>query len=102
MQRNSQHITQKMYSLGLNKIEFKLDLYLYVYPPDARQRDKDNIQKCIFDTIQSSGLIHNDSQFKNVFVHDGEIKRGSACVIVALLPHTPSPLPDELCNYYFN
>lgn len=33
-----------------------------MYPPDRRKRDIDNVQKCVLDSIEHSGLIIDDCQ----------------------------------------
>jgi len=98
---NKFKIMQKMQKVGAGQIEKPVDLYLWVYNPDNRIRDKDNILKCVFDTIKLAGIIKDDSQIKNLTVNDCGLKKGGACVLFFLLPHAPQALPDEYFNYYF-
>jgi Holliday junction resolvase RusA-like endonuclease len=98
---NKYKIMQKMQDVTATQILAPVDLHLFIYRPDARVRDKDNILKCIFDTIKIAGIIKDDSQIKNFAVNDCGIRRGDACIIFFLLPHTPQALIEEYYNHYF-
>jgi Holliday junction resolvase RusA-like endonuclease len=90
-----------MYKYLLREIDYGVDIYIYVKRPDNRKRDKDNIQKCLFDTIQKAGVIKDDSLFLNEFVIDlGVDENKAGWVIVVIVAHAPQRLIDELINYY--
>jgi len=38
----------------------KLKVKIWVYPPDKRRRDLDNICKCVLDSVQKAGIIDDD------------------------------------------
>lgn len=43
-----------------------LEADVWVCPPDRRQRDVDNVLKCLFDALQRCEVYKNDSQVKRV------------------------------------
>lgn len=43
-----------------------LEADVWVCPPDRRQRDVDNVLKCLFDALQRCGVYKNDAQVKRV------------------------------------
>lgn len=45
---------------------------LVVKPPDKRRRDLDNVLKAIFDAIEHSNIIADDSQIKKLVIEFGE------------------------------
>lgn len=58
----------------------RLKLTLWVYPPDKRRRDLDNVLKAILDSLAHAGLYKDDSQVdwldvrRMAVVKDGLIK----------------------------
>ena len=102
IETNSYIIKQRMQSTSTIETSAAVDLYIYVYPPDNRIRDKDNILKCIFDTIKTSTLIKDDSQIKNLSVFDCGVKKNGACIIFFIMPHAPQSMLEEYYNYYFD
>ena len=65
---------------------------LILDPPDRRQRDVDNVQKCTLDALEHSGIIENDSLFKGLLTVMAEpLKPGGLEVIIYELP-----------EYYYN
>ena len=101
IERNTYTIKQRMNDLDIQTIVNPLTIYLYIYLPDERIRDKDNILKCIFDTIKLSGLVKDDSQLKDVFVHDQGLLKNKECVIFNIVTHSKVDLPESIYNYYF-
>lgn len=63
-----------------------LGVEIFVYPPDKRIRDIDNIQKCLFDSLQHAGLYHNDYQIssQNIIRAKKTVKGG--VVILRIFP----------------
>lgn len=55
-------VSYKIIKISNIKIQSKVELIVDIYPPDRRRRDIDNILKCLFDAIQDSGIIKDDSQ----------------------------------------
>jgi crossover junction endodeoxyribonuclease RusA len=65
----------------------RLRAFLEVRCPDKRERDLDNVQKAIFDAMQKAGYFLNDSQFDELLVIRGEIKKpGEIYVEIAEIP----------------
>lgn len=66
-------------------MEGDLQVWLEAYPPDKRRRDIDNLLKAVFDSLQKSGIILDDSQIKSVHARMLE-KRTPAAVDVRIEP----------------
>ena len=49
-------------ALGAKPLSGPLAVRIEVYPPDARRRDIDNVQKALLDALQHGGAYHDDSQ----------------------------------------
>lgn len=49
---------------GIEKIHGDVELTVDAYPPDARRRDADNLEKCLWDSLTAGGLVDDDSCFK--------------------------------------
>jgi len=65
----------------------RLAVYLVVHVPDKRVRDLDNLEKCLFDSMQHSGIIENDGNIdeKHV-VRAKDVKPGGQInVLIRLL-----------------
>lgn len=54
--------------------ELLLDVLLC--PPDARRRDADNFNKCLWDAMQGAGLFLDDCQVQSFRVTKGPVVRG--------------------------
>lgn len=50
-----------------------IELQVYVYPPDKRKRDLDNIMKVLGDSLVKGGLLVDDSQISRLIVERCEI-----------------------------
>ena len=50
--------------------------------PDKRTRDIDNVCKAIFDAIESSGLVENDSQIESLYIEKGDILKGGRVILI--------------------
>lgn len=44
----------------------KLKATAYVYPPDKRDRDLDNLGKALWDSLEKAGVYENDKQIKEL------------------------------------
>lgn len=74
---------QKYHNVGQQELlGRRLKAYIFVYPPDRRERDMDNLPKCIFDAFQHGGLVKNDSQIKKFTVEEKSIVKGGAVKVV--------------------
>ena len=63
--------------------EAKLELTLWVYPPDKRKRDISNIIKIVEDSLQDAGVYDNDFQIDVLMIQRGKIiKDGGVTVMI--------------------
>ena len=54
-----------------------------IYPPDRRRRDLDNCAKCLCDSLQKCGIIHDDSDIMDLrLTWAPAIKHGKVVVIL--------------------
>jgi len=67
-----------------------LEAIVYIYPPDLRKRDDDNVQKAIWDVMQKSRIYRDDSQIKRKHTYWANVVEGG--VIRVML----KPIIDEL------
>ena len=56
---------------------------LYVYPPDRRRRDIENVSKIVWDALKGVGLYQDDSQIDELHIYRGAV-REVACVEVRI------------------
>jgi crossover junction endodeoxyribonuclease RusA len=54
-------------------IEGDISMELYVYPPDARKRDIDNLAKVTCDSLVRGGLIQDDNQISRLLIERRDI-----------------------------
>lgn len=58
----------------------RLLVEIEAFPPDARRRDLDNLQKALLDALQHGGAYQDDSQIDRLtiqrreIVHDGKVR----------------------------
>jgi len=43
------------------KLKGEVSVFVRLVAPDRRERDADNLGKCVLDTLKTNGLIENDS-----------------------------------------
>ncbi len=55
-----------------------LAVYVYVYPPDSRVRDIDNVLKATLDAMTAAGIYIDDSQVDELHVVRAECVNGGA------------------------
>ena len=46
----------------------RLSVEFYIYPPDKRKRDIDNVLKCGIDSLQHGLLFKNDNQIDKLYI----------------------------------
>lgn len=61
--------------------EDRVSVSVYLYPPDLRRRDIDNILKGIFDSLTKAGIWNDDSQVDKLHVYRMEKIKGGKCLI---------------------
>lgn len=53
----------------------KLHVNLFIYPPDKRRRDIDNVCKVILDTLQRAGIYDDDFKIWKLTVERKEVRQ---------------------------
>lgn len=65
-------------------ITVDVEVTVLLYPPDKRNRDLDNYQKALFDSLTHAGVWVDDRQIKRFTVEWGEqVKQGKAEVTIS-------------------
>lgn len=82
---------------GAGPLDGTLAVGLDVYPPDARRRDVDNVQKALLDALQHGGVYRDDSCVKKLLTIMRETTVPGGKVIVVVLPLEPSTIKD-ICS----
>lgn len=59
----------------------RLAVELFVYPPDRRRRDLDNVSKCLFDSLTKAGVWKDDEQIDLLMIRRGAPVFGGAVVV---------------------
>lgn len=68
---------------GYGRVPGKISFWIYVYPPDRRKRDLDNLPKCILDSLVFTGTIDDDSNIDELHLIRKEIiKEGKVVVTI--------------------
>jgi crossover junction endodeoxyribonuclease RusA len=62
--------------------EARLELTIWVYPPDKRKRDISNIIKIVEDSLQDAGVYENDFQIDVLMVQRGKIIKGGGITVM--------------------
>ena len=52
-----------------------LRLELYVYPPDLKKRDLDNLCKAVLDALQRAGIYGDDFYIQQLYLQRMEVKK---------------------------
>ena len=73
--------------IAKNRMKTPLDsmisMELYLYPPDKRKRDIDNVVKPMLDSLVKGGLIQDDSQINRLLIVRCDIvKQGQILVVL--------------------
>jgi crossover junction endodeoxyribonuclease RusA len=53
----------------------QLRLELYVYPPDLKKRDLDNLCKAVLDALQRAGIYGDDFYIQQLYLQRMEVKK---------------------------
>ena len=59
----------------------RLAITMWVYPPDRRRRDLDNMPKAVLDAIEAAGVVVDDSQFDELHVVRCGVVEGGRVVV---------------------
>lgn len=57
----------------------RLHMEVYLYPPDKRKRDVDNVLKPLLDALEHAGVYENDSQIDKLCITRMEVKPQGLC-----------------------
>lgn len=63
-------------------LEKRLFMEIYLYPPDKRRRDIDNLCRAVFNGFQYAEIVQDDFQFETLHVERREVKEGGACEVI--------------------
>jgi crossover junction endodeoxyribonuclease RusA len=76
------------YNARKGTLNARLKMEVYLYPPDNRKRDVDNVLKPLLDALEHAGVYENDSQIDKLCITRMEVLKGGLCdvVISALNP----------------
>lgn len=59
----------------------RLRMVVVANPPDRRERDLDNLQKGLWDSLQHAGVYERDSQIDEFTILRGPVMRGGQVVV---------------------
>lgn len=60
----------------------RLEVTIWVYPPNKRMFDLDNRLKAILDALEDAGVYENDSQIDVLMIQRGKIVKGGSCTVL--------------------
>ena len=67
--------------VGQLNIEYRVSLEIYMFPPDRRKRDLDNICKALLDALTHADVWEDDSLIDQLFIYRGERVESGSIVI---------------------
>ena len=59
----------------------RLNMEVYLFPPDKRKRDIDNVLKPLLDAMEHAGCYENDSQIDKLCVTRREVTPQGSCYV---------------------
>jgi crossover junction endodeoxyribonuclease RusA len=59
----------------------RLHMEVYLYPPDKRKRDVDNVLKPLLDALEHANVYENDSQIDKLCVTRMEVAKDGYCEV---------------------
>lgn len=59
----------------------QLTVHVKVFPPDARRRDLDNLQKALLDALEHGGAFADDFQIAKLELERAEIVPGGKVIV---------------------
>lgn len=71
-----------VYAAQQGRLDARLHMEVYLYPPDNRKRDVDNVLKPLLDALEHAGTYENDSQIDKLCVTRMEVTKGGSCDVV--------------------
>ncbi len=74
-------------------LEGPVRIDIVMFPPDRRKRDKDNLLKCLFDSLEKARVVNNDSQFDaGSWAFLDPVKGGRIDVTIEAMPERQAAL----------
>jgi crossover junction endodeoxyribonuclease RusA len=74
----------------------RLEVKVYLYPPDKRKRDIDNVLKSLLDALEHARVYENDSQIDKLCVTRMEVMKEGYCeVTITEINQDVGFLPDH-------
>jgi crossover junction endodeoxyribonuclease RusA len=83
------------YNARKGALNERLHMEVYLYPPDNRKRDVDNILKPLLDALEHANVYENDSQIDKLCVTRMPVTKGGMCdVVISEINACPQPEVD--------
>lgn len=70
-----------VYNARQGALNGRLHMEVYLYPPDNRKRDVDNILKPLLDALEHASVYENDSQIDKLCVTRMEVAKDGYCEV---------------------
>lgn len=67
---------------GFDPMQGRVKVKIAAHPPDKRERDVDNLCKCILDSLEKAEVFETDNQIDDLHIIRGERVEGGACVVM--------------------
>ena len=71
-----------VYAAQQGRLDARLHMEVYLYPPDNRKRDVDNVLKPLLDALEHANVYENDSQIDKLCVTRMPVTKGGVCNVV--------------------
>jgi crossover junction endodeoxyribonuclease RusA len=71
-----------VYAAQQGRLDARLHMEVYLYPPDNRKRDVDNVLKPLLDALEHAGSYENDSQIDKLCITRMDVTKGGSCDVV--------------------
>jgi crossover junction endodeoxyribonuclease RusA len=69
------------YNARKGALNSRLHIEVYLYPPDKRKRDVDNVLKPLLDALEHAGVYENDSQIDKLCITRREVVPNGSCYV---------------------
>lgn len=83
--KKGKEFREQVYICSLNArkgaLKGRLHVQVYLYPPDKRKRDIDNVLKSLLDALEHAYIYENDSQIDKLCVERKEVAKDGYCEV---------------------
>ena len=76
-----QEVFIAVYNARQGALNGRLHMEVYLYPPDKRKRDVDNVLKPLLDALEHAGVYENDSQIDKLCITRKEVIAKGLCSV---------------------